>query len=142
MSNLDFEVLNCPICGNIFRKTTWPICQDCKIKMEAELSICTEFIRHNRQTTMEQLSEHTGISEQKITKYIRDSKIFIGDVPNLYYACDLCGGNIRKGNLCVNCRVKINNDIDKMNNQEVIDREKLKKENQAGYKINDRLKKD
>jgi flagellar operon protein (TIGR03826 family) len=142
MSILEFEVMNCPNCGNIFRKTTWPICQDCKNEMEAELSKCTEYIRRNRLTTMIQLTENTGVPEQKITKYIRDSKIYIGDVPNLYYPCELCGGNIRKGNLCIKCRTKINTDIDKMKNQEVLDREKFIKENQASFKINDRLKKD
>src|ERR1700730_5316363 len=125
MSYLEFEVMNCPNCGNIFRKTTWSICQDCKSEMEDELSKCTEYIRRNRHTIMIQLSEKTGISEQRITKYIRDSKIHIGDFPNLYYGCDLCQGNIRKGNLCINCRKKINADIDKMNNQEVLDREKI-----------------
>lgn len=139
MSSQEFEVKNCPNCGNIFRKTTWPICQDCKNNMENELSKCTEFIRRNRQTNMSQLVEQTGVSEISITKYIRDGKINISDVPNLSYPCDLCESNIRKGNLCYNCRVKINTDIDKMNRQEVQDREKLAKENQAGFKIKDRL---
>jgi hypothetical protein len=107
--------------------------------MENELSKCTEYIRRNRQTTMSQLIEQTGVSEQNITKYIRDAKIFIGDVPNLSYPCDLCETDIRKGNLCYNCRVKINTDIEKMKRQEDYEREKLIKENQAGYKIKDRF---
>lgn len=139
MSPIEFDVQNCPNCGNIFRKTTWPICQDCKNEMESELSRCTDFIRRNRQTTMSQLVEHTGVSELNITKYIKDAKININDVPNLAYACDLCEDKIRKGNLCVKCRLKLNADIDKMKHQEVQDREKLIKENQASFKINDRL---
>jgi hypothetical protein len=91
---------------------------------------------------MAQLTEHTGVSEINITKYIRDAKININEVPNLSYPCDLCSSSIRKGNLCYNCKVKINTDIDKMNRQEVQDREKMIKENQASFKINDRLKKD
>jgi flagellar operon protein (TIGR03826 family) len=137
-----YDVQNCPNCGNIFRKTTWPICQDCKNEMENELSKCTDFIRRNRQTTMSQLIEQTGVSETNITKYIRDSKINISDVPNLSYPCDLCETNIRKGNLCLDCRKRINSDIDKMKVQEVRDKEKLVKENQASFKIQDRLKKD
>jgi flagellar operon protein (TIGR03826 family) len=142
MSTLEFEVQNCPNCNNLFRKTTWPICQDCKTEMENELSKCTEFIRRNRQTTMSQLIEQTGVSEQNITKYIRDAKIFIGDVPNLSYPCELCEADIRKGNLCHNCRMKINTDIEKMKRQEELDREKFKKENQASFKIKDRLSKE
>jgi flagellar operon protein (TIGR03826 family) len=142
MSTLDYEVQNCPNCGNIFRKTTWPICQDCKNDMENELSKCTEFIRRNRQTSMSLLVEHTGVSELNIEKYIRDGKINIIDVPNLSYPCDLCEAGIRKGNLCYNCRVKINTDIDKMYRQEDQDREKFIKENQASFKIKDRLHKD
>jgi flagellar operon protein (TIGR03826 family) len=142
MSTIEFEVQNCPNCNNIFRKTTWPICQDCKNEMENELSKCTEFIRRNRQTTTSQLVEHTGVSEQNITKYIREGKINISDVPNLSYPCDLCEANIRNGNLCHNCRVKINTDIDKMKRQEDQDREKLINENQASFKIKDRLNKE
>jgi flagellar operon protein (TIGR03826 family) len=142
MSAAEFEVQNCPNCGNIFRKTTWPICQDCKNEMENELSKCTEYIRRNRQTTMSQLIEQTGVSEENITKYIRDAKININDVPNLSYPCDLCEADIRSGNLCHKCRTKINNDIDKMKHQEAQDRENLIKENQASFKIKDRFKKD
>jgi flagellar operon protein (TIGR03826 family) len=139
MSTLDYEVQNCPNCKTIFRKTTWPICQDCKNKMENELSKCTEYIRRNRQTTMSQLVDNTGVSEQNITKYIRDAKIFIGEIPNLSYPCDLCEAGIRKGNLCYDCRVKINTDIEKMKRQEDQDRQKHIKENQANFKIKDRF---
>jgi hypothetical protein len=91
---------------------------------------------------MSKLIEQTGVSEQSITKYIRDAKIFIGDVPNLSYPCELCEAGIRKGNLCYNCRTKINTDIEKMKRQEELDREKLIKENQASFKIKDRFGKD
>jgi flagellar operon protein (TIGR03826 family) len=141
MSTLEYDVQNCPNCGNIFRKTTWPLCQDCKNEMENELSKCTEFIRRNRQTSMSQLVEQTGVSEINITKYIREGKINISDVPNLSYPCDLCESSIRKGNLCYNCRVKINTDIDKMKRNEEEDRVKFIKENQASFKIKDRLNK-
>jgi flagellar operon protein (TIGR03826 family) len=140
MSFAGYEVKNCPSCGNIFRKTTWAVCQECKIEIENELSKCTEFIRRNRLTTMAQLSNHTGVSEARIAKYIRESKLLISDAANLYYPCDLCGGNIRQGNLCFNCRTKINADIEKMKHQEDQDREKLRKDNQASFRINDRLK--
>lgn len=142
MSTTEYEVQNCPNCGNIFRKTTWSVCQECKNEIENELSKCMEFIRRNRQTTMEQLVDHTGITEQNITKYIRDGKINISDIPNLSYPCDLCQGPIHKGNLCYNCRVKLNSDIDKMKIQEDKDRQKQILENQASFKIKDRFRKD
>ncbi len=141
MSNLEFNVQNCPNCGNIFRKTTWSVCQDCKNEMEIELSKCTDFIRRNRQVTMSQLVEQTGVTELNITKYIKEGKINISDLPNLSYACDLCADRIRKGNLCVSCRLKINSDIEKMKHQDIQDREKAIKENQASFKIKDRLSK-
>ncbi|MEX2461886.1 MAG: hypothetical protein WD469_11445 [Paenibacillaceae bacterium] len=142
MSTTEFEVQNCPICGNIFRKTTWPICQECKKTMENELSKCIEFIRRNRQTTMSQLIDQTGVDEQNIIKYIRDGKINIMDLPNLSYPCDLCESPIRKGNLCYKCRLKLNTDIDNMKRQEVKDREKQILDNQVSYQIKDRLHKD
>jgi flagellar operon protein (TIGR03826 family) len=141
MPTSEYEVVNCPNCGNIFRKTTWALCQDCKIEMENELSKCTEYIRRNRQTNMAQLVQATGVNEENIVKYIRDSKIFISDVPNLSYPCDLCSNPIRKGNLCLNCRTKLSDDIGKMKHQEQLDLERKRKENQASYKINDRLNK-
>jgi hypothetical protein len=141
MPSTEFEVENCPGCGNIYRKTTWSMCQDCKLEMEHELSKCSEFLRRNRQTTLREVSEKTGVTEGKIVKYIKDSKLFIIDTPNVFYPCDLCNGDIRKGNLCIACRSKINTDIDKMNIQEIQDKEKLRKDNQVSYKISDRLKK-
>jgi flagellar operon protein (TIGR03826 family) len=139
MSTAEFDVQNCPNCGNIFRKTTWSVCQDCKNEIEMELSKCTDFIRRNRQTTMAQLIENTGVEEQNITKYIRDGKINISDVPNLSFPCDLCQSPIRKGNLCYSCKVKLNTDIDKMNGQDEKDRLKKLEESQASFRIKDRL---
>lgn len=141
MSTIEYDVQNCPNCGNIFRKSTWSVCQDCKNEIEIELSKCTDFIRRNRQTTMAQLIEQTGVEEENITKYIRDGKINIMDAPNLSYPCDLCINPIRKGNLCYNCKVKLNSDIDKMKDQDVTDRHKKVVENQAGFKIKDRFQK-
>jgi hypothetical protein len=141
MTTSEFEVINCPNCGNIFRKTTWAICQDCKNIMENELSKCTEYIRRNRKTTMAQLVEATGVAAEKIVKYIRGSKIFIGDTPHLSYPCDLCSNSIRQGNLCLSCRTRLTVDIGKMKHQELQDLERKQIENQAGFKIKDRLNK-
>lgn len=139
MSTAEYEVQNCPNCGNIFRKTTWSVCQDCKNEIENELKKCIEYIRRNRQTTMDQLIQYTGVNEQNIMKYIREGKINISDVPHLSYPCDLCQGPIRKANLCYNCRMKINTDIDKMKNQEEKDRQKRIQDSQVSFKIKDRF---
>jgi len=141
MTSSDYKVENCPNCGNIFRKTNWPLCQSCQNEVENDLSKCAKVTRKNGKTTVAELSQQTGVAEVKIMKYIRDSKLFIGDLPNMFYACELCGANIRKGTLCLKCRTKINTDIEKMNSDELKQIEKERLEKKAAYRINDRLNK-
>jgi len=137
----DFVVENCPNCGNIYRRTTWPLCQSCKQEMEEDLLKCAEATHKNRRITLKELSIQARVSEARIIKYIKDNKLFIGDLPNVSYPCDLCADGIRKGNLCIKCSVKINKEIEKMNYEEQQQKEREKTALKAAFMINDRLNK-
>lgn len=110
-ATISLYVDNCPGCGSIYRKNPIHLCAACVAELERQYRVCEEFLRRNRKATLAELSDGTGISVAKITRFIKERRIYIEDRPNMGYACELCGSSIRSGKLCPTCYVKIQKDI-------------------------------
>lgn len=105
--NLDY----CPRCGKLFARGFRDICPNCVKDIEEEYEKCVAYLKENRNITIQQLSEATGVSVRQITRFIREGRISISALPNMYYGCESCGSPIREGNLCPNCIKKLANEI-------------------------------
>lgn len=103
---MSFDKLqNCPRCGNIYVYTFKPYCQECVKKVERDFQLCAQFLRkrESRSSTMEEMSQQTGVSMSQITDFIREKRLLIDHHPNLGYACGSCGQTIRTGQVCDSC---------------------------------------
>lgn len=79
--NLD----NCPRCGLLFVKNLMGLCQSCIKELEHEYEICVNYLRENKGTNIQELSDATGISIKEITRFIREGRISIANAPNMMY---------------------------------------------------------
>jgi flagellar operon protein (TIGR03826 family) len=120
LSMSQLEVANCPNCGSIFRIGQRELCNYCYQESLQDLQKCADFVKKNKNATMKALSEAIGVSPSKISKFIRDGRMPIGELPEMSYACELCSGPTRSGNLCRNCMNKINDDIKKLHENEAL----------------------
>ena len=102
---------NCPKCGRLMVKGLKNICPNCLQEIEDQYQLCLKYLRENRQCSLVELSEATGVSVGQITKFIREGRISIANHPNMSYECEVCGATIREGNLCESCRVRLTRDI-------------------------------
>jgi predicted amidophosphoribosyltransferase len=116
----ELEVANCPNCGMVFRIGPRDLCMDCYQISLVELQKCHDFVKRNKDATMDSLSEATGVTPSRIGKFIRDGKMPIGQLPNMSYACELCSGPTRSGTLCWKCMGKLNEDIKKLHEKEAL----------------------
>jgi len=98
------NIQNCPRCGKIFIKGIKEVCPTCDRKIEDEYMKCVEYLRENRMSNMYQLSDATDVSVKQITKFIKEGRISVADLPKLNYPCESCGEPIREGKLCSSCR--------------------------------------
>jgi len=107
------ELRNCYRCGRLFAKAFRDLCPNCLKDIEAEYNKCMDYLRKERKASMSELSEATGVSIAQITKFIREGRISIADLPNMFLGCETCGATIREGNLCETCRRRLLGDLQK-----------------------------
>ncbi|WP_202079368.1 TIGR03826 family flagellar region protein [Caldalkalibacillus salinus] len=114
------ELANCPQCNKLFVKGVQDLCRNC-IKIEdQEYRLVAEYLRSrkNRKATIYECSEDTGVTINKISKFIRQKRITLENLPNMGYPCESCGALTRAGTLCQNCHQQLNQDIEKINRTE------------------------
>ncbi|MEK3772565.1 TIGR03826 family flagellar region protein [Paenibacillus sp. FSL R7-0048] len=133
--NLD----NCPRCGRLFVKNLMGLCSACIKELEHEYEICVNYLRENKGTNIQELSDATGISIKEITRFIREGRISIANAPNMMYPCEVCGTLIRDGHMCDSCRSRLRKDLTnavKENSAE----DTTKKTSDGAYRAIDKLR--
>ncbi|MRH41967.1 hypothetical protein GH741_04670 [Aquibacillus halophilus] len=114
------ELANCPRCNDLFVKGVRDFCQQCFKEEEHAFQTVYDFIkqRKNRQATVLQIVDATGIDEQFILKFVKEKRLRASQFPNLNYPCEKCGKGIDEGVLCKDCSSELVGDLQK---QEEID---------------------
>jgi len=115
---MGLNIANCPKCGKIFAKGLKDICPACAKEVDAEYERCVTFLRENRGTTINDLSEAVDVSVKQITKFIREGRISLYNAPNLSYPCEVCGVLIREGGMCDVCRQRLAKDMNMAKEQD------------------------
>jgi hypothetical protein len=87
------------------------LCQPCIKELENQYEICVEYLRKNKGTNIQQLSDATEISIKEITRFIREGRISIANAPNMMLPCEVCGTLIREGHMCDSCRARLSKDL-------------------------------
>ncbi|SFM23863.1 flagellar operon protein TIGR03826 [Gracilibacillus orientalis] len=121
------ELANCARCNKVFVKITKSICPDCVKDDEKQFQIVYDFLkkRENRQATIPEIVEATGVKEDIILQFVKDNRLRSSQFPNLSYPCQRCGDPIASGKICENCTNKISSDL---RYQQEVERVKQKNE--------------
>ncbi|WP_275899450.1 TIGR03826 family flagellar region protein [Bacillus piscicola] len=136
---------NCPRCGRLFVKGIRSICQTCHQDIEKKFQLVYTFIRkrENREATMMEVVEATGVSEADITRFIKEGRLHLSQLPNITYPCELCGKGIRSGRICEGCHHGIQDDLEAQEREKEREK-KAEDERQNRYRtyhsLQDRLK--
>ncbi|WP_186580795.1 TIGR03826 family flagellar region protein [Aquibacillus kalidii] len=107
------ELSNCSQCNGLFVKTTKDICPNCVKEEEKAFRTVYDFlkIRMNRQATIVEIVEATGVEERLIIKFVKEQRLRPSQFPNLTYPCQRCGSEINEGNLCSDCSKELATDL-------------------------------
>ena len=99
------EIRNCKQCGRIFQYNGMSkICSRCRKKDDDEYQVVKEYVYDNRGATITEISEETGVDEDRILRYIRAGKLeIIGEDSSILIQCERCGKGIRTGRFCDQC---------------------------------------
>jgi len=108
------ELRNCIRCGKVFAYTYSPVCNKCLEKEEEEYKLVKEYIYENPGSTAFEVSEATGVSVEKIMKFLREERLELSsENANLLLECESCGRPIKSGRYCEDCRSKIASEMKK-----------------------------
>ena len=106
------NIKNCPKCRKIFSPMVGQvICSDCIKEEEEEFEKVKGYLRENRGTGINIVSDETGVSIKKILKYLREGRLEITDEMVDFLKCEKCGISIKSGQYCRNCLEKVSKDL-------------------------------
>lgn len=113
------ELENCPRCDKIFVKNLRDVCQDCFKIEEADFQAVYQFVRkrENRQASMLEVEEETGVKENLIVKFIKQGRLQLHTFPNLFYPCESCKKKIREGRICDDCKSNITKGLNRVESE-------------------------
>lgn len=139
---MTLNVGNCSRCGKLYAKNNiHDVCPACVKDIDRMYETVAKYLRDNRGSTIQQVSDATEVPVKLIVRFIREGRISVINMPNMSYPCDTCGEPIREGHICESCRKKLSRDYQNLNEDEKR-RQALKQEKHVGYNIKDRLSSD
>lgn len=100
---MSLNVANCPRCGRIYAKTMRNLCPDCLREEEELYEVVYRYLRDNPKSTVQQVSENTGVPEERILSFLRQDRIMSSEWSQLTYPCERCGTQINTGRFCESC---------------------------------------
>lgn len=123
------ELANCARCDAVFVKGMLDICQDCYKEEEKAFETVYRFLsrQKNREATLAEIAEATGVEEGWIVKFIKEKRLLTSRFPNLNYLCKRCGKPIVQGRLCTSCAKELKQELKQHEKQHYQEKEKKKK---------------
>src|SRR5690625_558420 len=132
---MNVKLSNCANCGKVFAKSVRDICHDCYKKEEEAFTIVYRFLskRKNREATLSEIVEATGVEEELIIKFIKQNRLRTSQFPKLAYPCEQCGVDIVEGKLCANCAETIRKEYERHERLEQVKKEREEREQEPVY---------
>ncbi len=105
-------VRNCSRCGRMYQSEGLSkLCARCMDTDEEDFKIVREYVYDNPSCTISAAAEDTGISEEKILKFLRQGKLILKDEMSMVLDCERCGKPIKSGRYCDSCNKDMSRDL-------------------------------
>lgn len=104
------ELRNCPECGRLFAYQGRNLCSKCLQAEEEEYNIVRRYVRDHAGASVIEVSDATGVDEQKILQFLRDGRLHSKGFTEVI-ECERCGRRISSGRLCDACRGQLDREI-------------------------------
>lgn len=105
------EIINCPECGRLFAADgVKRVCSKCLEKEDGEYATVRKYIRDHPGASVFEVSEETGIEEEKILQFLKDGRLQSSGYVEVAF-CERCGKKIGGGRFCDNCRNQMSQEV-------------------------------
>lgn len=104
------DVKNCKMCKRLFNALSGQkICPTCLNKLENKFKEVKEYIRENKNCTINEVSEQMEIPVHQIKQWIREERLTFSEDSVGGIKCEKCGTFIRTGRYCAKCKNELLN---------------------------------
>ncbi len=136
------ELRNCPSCGKVFVKINRNLCPACIDKEEQDFEEVRKFLKEYPGASVPEISQVTGVDEDKILKWIREGRIDASYRVAAAVTCRRCGASISLGNLCSRCAQELASQIKSISRSRPVaqEPEEPKESKFSGMFVADRLR--
>lgn len=100
------ELRNCPECGKLFTFLSRNLCPECVALEDEYIRKIQQYLDDQGGATVTEISDGTGIPEEKIISLLREGRLIIRGEAYLL-ECERCGEPIRTGRYCASCRASL-----------------------------------
>lgn len=101
------DLINCAKCGRVFGYSGSEVCSRCTGNDEDDFKKVKDYLYDNPGSNIVEVSEATEVSEKKILRYLRESRIEVREDDNALLDCEGCGESIKSGRYCDKCAGKL-----------------------------------
>ena len=121
-------IRNCKRCGKIFQYDgVHKICNSCRTEEENDFEKVKEFLRENPKSSINKVSEETGVEKKVIIEFIKNDRLIAEDLEiDVTIKCQRCGTEIKHGKYCDSCVTEMKDEIESLTKK---GEKKIKKRN-------------
>ncbi len=131
------DLINCKKCGRLFGSENGEVhCSKCRDNDDEDFKKVRDYLYDHPGASVQEVSEETEVSEQKIIKFLKQERIEIVEDENAVLGCERCGVSIKTGKYCEKCK----NDLKKELSAALGDLKEGTKKDTIGYHISSKKK--
>ncbi len=97
---------NCRECRRIFRYPGFGdiLCPLCRKQDDEDFEKVKKYLQEHVGAKGKDVFKATGVTVQKIQKWLREERLIVSDATGLGLTCESCGAIISSGKLCPDCK--------------------------------------
>lgn len=104
----------CKECGGVmvFKGVGEYRCEDCGAVDYDDYGKVRSYIEEHKGATAAQIENAVGVSQRTVRRLLKDGRLEIAEGSNVYLRCELCGKEIRSGQYCPECEIKVHRNLE------------------------------
>lgn len=104
----------CNECGGVmvFKGVGEYHCEDCGFVDYDDYGKVRMYIENHKGATAAEIEKETGVAQRTVRRLLKEGKIEIAEGSKVFLRCELCGKQIRSGQFCPDCEIKVHRNLE------------------------------
>lgn len=104
----------CSECGGVmvFKGVGEYHCENCGLVDYDDYGKVRSYIENHKGATAAEIEKEVGVAQRTVRKLLKDGRIEIAEGSKMFLRCELCGKQIRSGQFCPDCEIKVHRTLE------------------------------